>query len=163
MHRHDVTIAKHFIKATKEIINTMAFMTPEEGKPFVKTCIPQDGDISSVIGVTGMCKGTISVSFERKAARALLEGMLGDDIHDEQQDMEDCVGEISNMISGQARASLDADGLNLQGSTPTIITGDGHSIHHTASGPVIAIPFMLGSGAFTVEFCFDAPSAAKKA
>lgn len=156
MHRQDITIAKHFIKATKDIINTMAFLTAEEGKPFVKKHRPQEGDISAVIGVTGMRKGTISVSFERKAARELLQGMLGEDIHDEQQDMEDCVGEISNMISGQARAALDGDGLNLQGSTPTLVTGEGHSIHHTASGPVIAIPFKLGGGAFTVEFCFDA-------
>lgn len=161
MHRQDVTIAKHFIKATKDIISTMAFMTPEEGKPFAKKNAPQEGDISAVIGVTGMCKGTISVSFERAAAHELLVGMLGDDIQDEQQDMEDCVGEISNMISGQARASLDEDGLNLQGSTPTIVTGNRHSIHHTASGPVIAIPFKLGQSAFTVEFCFDAPAAEK--
>lgn len=158
MHKHDILIAKCFIKATKNTISTMTCMTPQEGKPFVKTNKPGDGDISAIIGVTGMRKGTISVSFECKAAKELLVGMLGDDIQDEQLDMEDCVGEISNMISGQARAALDEEGLNLQGSTPTIVTGAGHSIHHTASGPVIAIPFSLGEGSFTVEFCFDATS-----
>lgn len=158
MQNQDITIAKHFIKATRDILSTMACLAPEAGKPFVKKNRPQEGDISAVIGVTGMRKGTISVSFERKAAMELLQSMLGDDIQDEEQDMEDVVGEISNMISGQARASLDEDGLNLQGSTPTIVTGDRHNIHHTASGPVIAIPFKLLSGSFTVEFCFDTAS-----
>lgn len=161
MHRQDVAIAKCFISATKDILGTMAFVSPKEGKPFVKSNCPQEGDISAVIGITGMRKGTISVSFERGAALEILRNMLGDDIHDEQTDMEDVVGELSNMISGQARALLDADGLNMQGSTPTIVTGDGHNIHHTASGPVIAIPFTLGGGTFTVEFCFDATDVPK--
>lgn len=156
MHAQDVTIAKHFIKATKDILNTMAGLTVHEGKPFVKKDRPQDGDISAVIGVTGTRKGTISVSFRRDATMVLLRGMLGDDIHNVDDDMEDVVGEISSMISGQARAGLVADGLALQGSTPTIVTGDGHSIHHTASGPPIAIPFSLGDCSFTVEFCFGA-------
>lgn len=150
-----ITVAKHFIKATKDVLQTMAGMSPQEGKPFAKKGKPQDGDISAVIGVTGAHKGTISVSFERKAAMEILQGMLGDDIHDVEQDMQDVVGEVCNMISGQARASLDSEGLNLQGSTPTVITGAGHSIHHTAAGPVIAIPFSTGDAKFTVEFCFD--------
>lgn len=156
MHAQDVMIASHFVKATKDILNTMAGLSASEGKPFVKKDRPQDGDISAVIGVTGTRKGTISVSFSRDAAMLLLKGMLGDDIHNVEDDMEDVVGEISNMISGQARASLVADGLALQGSTPTIVTGEGHSIHHTASGPSIAIPFSFGESSFTVEFCFDA-------
>lgn len=159
MHRQDITIAKHFIGATKEVLSTMACITVKEGKPFVRKDSPQEGDISAVIGVTGMRKGTICVSFCRDAAKELVVSMLGDDIVDEQQDMEDAVGEISNMISGKARASLDEDGLNMQGSTPTIVTGNGHNIHHTASGPVIAIPFEFGTGSFTVEFCFDATEA----
>lgn len=158
MQRQDVAIAKCFISATKDILGTMAFVKPEEGKPFVKTERPQAGDISAIIGVTGMRNGTISVSFERAAALEIMRNMLGDDIHDEQQDTEDTVGELCNMISGQARAQLAADGLTMQGSTPTIVTGDGHSIHHTASGPVIAIPFKLGGSSFTVEFCFNSTS-----
>lgn len=162
MHRQDITIAKHFIKATKDILGTMAGIAPREGKPFVRKNGPQEGNISAIIGVTGMRKGSICVNFGREAAKELIVGMLGDDIVDEQQDMEDAVGEISNMISGQARASLDAEGLNMQGSTPTLITGSGHSIHYTASGPIIAIPFELGEGAFTVEFCFE-PAEPEKA
>lgn len=158
MHAQDVTIAKHFIKATKDILSTMAGLSAQEGKPFVKKDHPQDGDISAVIGVTGTRKGTISVSFRRDAAMLLLQGMLGDDIQNVDDDMEDVVGEISNMISGQTRASLVAVGLALQGSTPTIVTGEGHSIHHTASGQPIAIPFSLGACSFTVEFCFDVSS-----
>lgn len=158
MEAEDIIIAKHFIQATQGVVQTMAGLSAEVGKPFIKKDTPQEGDISAVIGVTGDRKGTISVSFTQKAAKALLLGMLGDDVQDERKDMEDVVGEIANMVSGKARASLTDDELLLHGSTPTIVTGDGHSIHHKASGHPIAIPFELEGSGFTVEFCFDSPA-----
>ncbi len=65
------------------------------------------------------------------------------------------MGEITNMISGQARAGLAQMGLAMQASTPTVIFGDNHTISHVSSGPVVAIPFSTDHGDFTVEFCFQ--------
>lgn len=158
METENIIIAKHFIAATQEVLQTMAGLSVETGTPFVKTKNPQEGDISAVIGVTGDRKGTISVSFSRSAAKVLLNGMLGDDVQDEEQDMKDVVGEIANIVSGKARATLTDDELLLHGSTPTIVTGDGHTINHKASGRTVAIPFGLDGSAFTVEFCFDSAS-----
>ena len=64
---------------------------------------------------------------------------------------------MTNMVSGQARAGLRALGLTLNGSTPTVIIGDGHTIRHISHSPVIAIPFTTPDGGFTVEFCFEEP------
>jgi chemotaxis protein CheX len=154
---HDIVIAKHFIKATREILRTMANLEPEVGAPFVKKDEAQEGDILAVIGVTGMRCGNIAVSFQRDAALALVTGMLGDAVEDLEKDMEDAVGEIANMVSGQARATLVKDGLTLQGSTPVIIIGKAHIAQYSSSSGVpIAIPFKLGGSSFTVEFCFDA-------
>lgn len=81
--------------------------------------------------------------------------MLGDAIEDIMQDVQDAVGEISNMISGQARVGLVEMGLKLQGSTPSVIMGDNHTITHMTAGPPMAIPFTCESGSFTLEFCFE--------
>lgn len=151
----ELTIAKHFIQATTNILSTMACITPVCGKPFIRSTASSPADISAVIGVTGKKTGSIAVCFERKTAMNVLEAMLGDEITDVEQDMKDIVGEIANMVSGQARASLDAAGLNLQGSTPSIIVGDNHSITHTAGGKVVAIPFSIGNDHFVIEFCFQ--------
>lgn len=154
--QEQILIAKHFIQAAKTILSTMACITPEVGKPFVKdkNCVP--ADISAVIGVTGCKTGTIAVSFSRASAMIVLEAMLGDDITDVEQDVQDIVGEIANMVSGQARASLDVIGLNLQGSTPSVITGNNHCISHKAGGEVIAIPFtLMNHESFVIEFCFQ--------
>lgn len=149
-----VAVAKPFIKATTDILNMMAGIEAKPGKPYVKNSHVAKGDVSAVVGVTGDKTGTIAVSFTRACAIALVKGMLGDDIQDIMQDTQDAVGEVTNMVSGQARAALVESGITLQGSTPTVIMGDGHLIRHMSASPVVAIPFSTPNGEFTVEFCF---------
>lgn len=149
-----VEIAKPFVKATVEILSTMANMEAKAGKPYVKKSHVAKGDVSAIVGVTGDKTGTIAVSFSRSCAIALVKGMLGDDIQDILQDTQDAVGEVTNMVSGQARAHLAEMGFSLQGSTPTVIVGDNHLIRHISAQPVVAIPFGTSHGEFTVEFCF---------
>lgn len=150
-----VEIAKPFIKATIDILETMAGLKATPGAPYVKKNYIAKGDVSAIVGVSGDRTGTIAVSFTKPCAIALLRGMLGDDIQDLLYDLQDAVGEIANMISGQARAGLVELGLTLQGSTPTVIVGDNHMLRHISASPVMAIPFSTAAGAFTVEFCFE--------
>jgi len=150
-----VEFAKPFVKATINVLSTMARLDPQPGKPYLKKDNTAHGDVSAVIGFTGHKNGSFSVSFSRKCAIALVKAMLGDDVVDIVTDTKDAVGEISNMISGQARANLSELGLNFQGSTPSVIMGAGHSITHVTRSQVVAIPFATAFGDFTVEFCFE--------
>ena len=151
----DIDIAKSFIKATTNILSTMATIEAKPGAPYVKKSAVAKGDVSAIVGVTGPKRGTIAVSFTEACAVALVKGMLGDDIQDLMQDTQDAVGEVANMISGQARANLAAKGLTLQGATPTVIIGKNHIVSHTTTSPVMAIPFVTPAGEFTVEFCLE--------
>ncbi len=150
-----VEVAKPFIKATISVLSTMAMIQPKPGKPYVKQGDAATGDVSAVIGFTGDKNGSISVSFSRKCAVAMVKNMLGDDIEDIIHDTKDAVGEVTNMISGQARAGLSEMGISIQGSTPTVIMGDNHTISHITKSPIMAIPFTTDNGEFTVEFCFE--------
>ena len=150
-----IEIAIPFITATNTVLKTMAGVTPMAKVPYVKRGLVAQGDISAVIGITGQYKGSISVSFSRPCAIALVKAMLGDDIQDVLQDTRDAVGEITNMISGQARAGLAEMGIKLQGSTPMVIVGDLHTITHSPGVPVVAIPFVTEHGDFTLEFCLE--------
>lgn len=107
------------------------------------------------MGITGAYRGTISLTFSRACAVHLVKAMLGDDISDIIQDTSDAVGEITNMVSGQARAGLAEMGITLQGSTPSIILGDGHVLSPVSKSPIIAIPFTTKAGDFTLEFCLE--------
>lgn len=150
-----VEIAKPFVQATINVLSTMAGLDPQPGKPYVKQDNTAKGDVSAVIGFTGDKNGSISVSFSKKCAIAVVKAMLGDDVEDILRDTKDAVGEVSNMISGQARAGLAEMGMHFQGSTPSVILGDNHSITHVTKSQVVAIPFSTSYGDFTVEFCFE--------
>ena len=149
----DVDIAKHFINATAGTLYTMAGVVANPGKFFVKHDKKPLGDITAVVGVAGQKTGTIAVSFTRKSAAALAQGMLGDAVEDLEQDMRDSVGEITNMISGQARMRIAEAGVSLQASTPTMVVGSDVEIEHMTTAPVIVIPFTTPDSTFAVEFC----------
>lgn len=151
----NIAVAKSFITATVNVLSTMASIKPVAGKPFVKNDAVGLGDVSALVGLTGDKRGSVAVTFPKATAIAVVRGLLGDDIQDIINDTKDTVGEICNMISGQARAHLAEAGISMQGSTPSIIFGDNHSISHMSSSAVVAIPFTSPAGDFIVEFCFE--------
>jgi len=68
----------------------------------------------------------------------------------------DAVGELTNMISGQARIKLSEQGQKFQAGTPKIIVGKGKKLEHIPNAPILAIPFTLSSGGdLVVEASFE--------
>ena len=149
----DVALAKPFVQATINVLSSMTGLSPVPGKPYVKKTDKAQGDVSAIVGITGCKSGAVALSFS--CAIALVKGMLGDAIEDIIADTRDAVGEITNMISGQARATLSEMGLPLQGSTPSIVFGANHSLSFPGQVTTVAIPFETDYGAFTLEFCFQ--------
>ncbi|XPV78015.1 MAG: chemotaxis protein CheX [Desulfovibrio sp.] len=129
----------------------MAMITPTAGTPYVKKDELATGDVSGIVGLTGDKTGTVSVSFDKNCAITIVKNMLGGELEDIIQDVKDAVGEITNMVSGQARRGLSEVGITLQAGTPTVIMGDNHRITHVGNGPVMAIPFRTDHGDFTIE------------
>ena len=149
----DIEIANHFINAVVVAFQTMASITAIPGKFYVKHDRNSLGLITAIIDVAGHRRGSIAASFSRGSAEALVRGMLGDDVEDLEQDMRDAVGEITNMISGRARAGIAEAGIVLHGSTPALLIGDNIKVEHKTNSPVIVIPFTTSFGPFAVEFC----------
>ncbi len=133
----------------------MAFMTVDAGKPYLKKGNLAVGDVSGVIGLTGVANGTIAVTFEEHCILAVVSNMLGEKMDTLNEDIADAVGELTNMISGQARKELEEVGKVFKAAIPSVITGKNHSIKHYVDGPKIAIPFKTKGGKFTIEVCFD--------
>jgi chemotaxis protein CheX len=144
-----------FLRATLNVLKTMAFTEAVAGKPYVKKEEVAHGDISGIIGITGDATGSMSISFTENCICHIVSNMFGENISNLNPEVEDAVGEITNMISGDARRELAEKGITLQGAIPTVVTGKNHAIKHQAKGPTIAIPFSTKAGNFVVEFCFS--------
>jgi len=151
----DVHFINPFIEATLNVLETMASTKAKAGKPYLKKDQVARGDVSGIIGLTGDTRGTISVSFTEKSILPIVSNMVGEKIKELNEEIKDAVGEITNMISGQARKRLDELGKPLRAAIPSVIMGKNHTITHVTTHPIIAIPFTTDNGEFTVEVCFE--------
>jgi chemotaxis protein CheX len=147
----DVKLINPFIEATVNVLETMAFTKSSSGKPYLKKDSVAKGDVSGIIGLTGDATGAISVSFTEQCILGLVSNMFGETMSEMDDEVKDAVGEITNMISGQARQKLEGMGKSLKAAIPTVITGKNHTITHITNNPIVALPFATDNGEFTIE------------
>ena len=102
-----------------------------------------------ILGLAGngsKMKGTLTISFT--------SNMLGGRRPHIDDGVCNAVGEIANIISGQARRELAEKGLDLKAPLPSVIEVKGHAIKHTKI-PSIIIPFELDEGKFILDLCLE--------
>lgn len=133
----------------------MYFITAKVGKAYLKKDEVAKGDVSGIIGLEGDIKGSVSVSFKEDCILPIVSNMLGERLNELNDEVKDAVGEISNMISGQARQKIELIGRNLKAAIPIVIMGKNHTISHITRDKIIAIPFMTDKGEFTIEVSFE--------
>jgi chemotaxis protein CheX len=152
-------IIKQFSEAVQFVMTTMAMVEVSSRTPYVKKDNTATGDISGVIGFSNAGNhtgGTMSLTFTQESALGIVQNMIGEKYSDLNQDVADAVGELTNMICGQARKNLSEKmNMDFEGAIPTVITGNGHSIRHMSSSAILAMPFYSEYGDLTVEVCFS--------
>lgn len=151
----DVKMINPFIEATQKVLATMASTKVRVQKAYLKKDKTATGDVTGIIGITGEAMGTISVSFSSACILTIVSKMFGEEMLELNDDIGDAVGELTNMISGQARQQLEAEGRLLKAAIPTVVMGKNHSISHITDGAVIAIPFETDDGSFSIEICLN--------
>jgi len=145
------------LKGTVNVLKTMASTNPKPGIPFTKGTKKTLGEVSGVIGFTGATLGAVVVSFSKACALKITSTMLMEDYTEINEEVKDAVGEITNMISGDARRNLEDIGMAFQAGIPTIIIGKGHEIKNKCNGPCycFVIPFTCDGLEFFVEASFE--------
>ncbi len=146
-----------FILATRKVLNTMAFVESKPKKPYLKSeeQFEAYGDISAVIELNGECRGSIGISFSEECILKIASQMLGEEYKDLNNDVSDMVGEIVNMISGDARRELVKLGFNFTAGIPVMLAGPNHQLKHFVEERIIIIPFQTEFGNFYIETSFD--------
>ncbi len=145
-----------FLESIMNVLTTMANTTATPDKPFLKNDKSARGDVTGIIGMTGeQAKGSLAITFTEPAILHITSQMLGEDILEVDDSVADCVGEITNMVTGGAKRILSERGYKFDMATPSTIIGKNHSIKHKTTGRIICIPFETTAGSFFVEVCFE--------
>jgi chemotaxis protein CheX len=150
----DVKIINPFLAAAINVLKTMASIEPRPGKPFLKKDADALGDVSAIIGITGAAQGSMALTFTSPCIKAIVSNLFGSPVEEMNEEVKDAVGELTNMICGDARRRLAEEGIALQAGIPTIVSGENHSLTHIMKGPFLAVPFETDHGTFVVEVAF---------
>ena len=147
----NVEFINPFIESTLRSLEMMAGITAEKIGLEVKDDHITAYEISSIIGITGETTGSIIISMPERLACKIASNMLMETITQLDRNVEDAIGEIGNILVGDARRSLMQDGHSLNISIPTVVIGKGHRISRPGDIPCIAIPFTTEFGDFEVN------------
>jgi chemotaxis protein CheX len=152
---YDVEFINPFLDAVVGVLGMMASVEAKPGKPFINQKRVLVGDITGSISISGYTKGVISLSLDKAVILKIVNNMLMENYTELNPDIADAVGELTNMIAGQARQNLAGMGMSFQASTPKVSLGKEHLIQHIASAPILAIPFTTPEGSLAVEVSFE--------
>jgi chemotaxis protein CheX len=142
----DVKFINPFILAAQSVFKTMLGIEVSLGKPVLKTDKKSSGDVTGIMGLVGDRSGTITISFLERGALFVFKTLVGDESSSITADVVDAIGEITNIISGQARKEFEKTGINLKAATPMVIVGKGVVINFITAIPIIELPFTFSIG-----------------
>lgn len=126
--------AKHvnpFVEAAMKVVTQIAGIEVRRGHLSYKAKVEPSFGVSIIIGIYGFLTGQIVYSLDGQLAERLVDKMLDGKSPQEKKIMFlDCLGEVANMITGNATALLNQRRdqiLNI--TTPAIASGTNLSVH----------------------------------
>jgi len=138
-----------FLKASVNLFKEYLGLQITSGKPYVLED-PQDlSEVSGIIGLAGETVGAVVLSFSRDTAIKMISKLAGTKYTALGKEVIDGVGELINIIAGNAKQGL-LD-FRIEISLPGVITGTTYRIHWPEGIPVVAIPFESDIGPFSVN------------
>jgi len=151
----DTEFINPFLKGALHVLKVQANVTAEQGKIYLKKDGDKlVGDISGVIGiVSDNFNGSVIISFPEKTFLKVMSGMLGEEYTEISKDILDGAGEITNMIFGQAKITLNEKGYGIKTAIPSVVAGKDHSLTSLSKGPIVVVPFTSSAGDFFIEIC----------
>jgi len=149
--KYDVRFINPLLNAVIDVLATMAMVRAKPGKPYLNTLRIAKGDVTGLIGVSGFADGIISLTLDQSCVLKIVSNMLGEEFNSIDDEIADAVGELTNMIAGQARTHLADVGMNFKAGTPSVVIGKNHVLNHIGNSPILSIPFSTPDGNLVVE------------
>jgi chemotaxis protein CheX len=128
MKTEDLTDA--FSRAITHILKTMANIEPRLVSIDIDKEKKIKGDVSGIIGLSSETQRiSVALSFSKEAALLVYSAMMGEDAADINTSVGDLIGELTNMLGGNARNFLSEKGIRLTSSLPKVVIGEDQHIH----------------------------------
>lgn len=144
----DPSYIKPFVLAVKRVFETMITLPFSLGKPTLKKGSEVPHEISSIIGLSGNVSGSVVISLSQAVAFQLASALLGEEITELNEDCTDAIGEIANIIAGNAKTDFPSRDNAI--SVPSVVVGR-HKVTYPSGIPIISIPCATDKGEMIIE------------
>lgn len=149
----DVKYINPFISAVKKLFNTMIEVPFQLGPPTLKKGNVPQYEISGIIGLSGTVTGCVVINLSKEIAFQLVSALVDDTVDELDDDCTDAIGEIANMIAGNAKTSFPSEGTSI--SVPSVVVGQ-HKVSYPSGLPIICIPCTTDKGGMMIEVALKA-------
>ncbi|MEM8757802.1 MAG: chemotaxis protein CheX [Planctomycetota bacterium] len=151
-----------FMTSIQNVFSTMLQMPVTINEPRIKEQPKATYDVSGVIGMSGDVTGTVVLSFPLDTAQRLVTLFVGETIEVDNPDFADAIGELVNMVSGNAKGLFSDKRVSI--TCPSVIIGENHNVSTSKDTPCIVIPCETDCGELAIEVAIrDAAENAKAA
>lgn len=144
----DVRYINPFLSAIKNVFETMLGLPFNLGKPQLKQDSQPTYDVSAFIGLSGTATGCVVLCLSKPMTLNLASALCQDTFTEINPDVTDALGEIANMIAGNAKK--DFPGGNNSISIPSVVLGK-HKIKYPSGVPIISLPCETDSGRMILD------------
>lgn len=138
-----------FIDSTQNVFSMMLGCSVDLIDAAQYDATHSDFDLSGIIGFTGSLRGTIAISFDQNVGFSIAETLLGVRPSKIDNDVRDIVGELANMIGGNAKERLNSPDIFL--GLPTVVSGHGHEISLDPDAEVHQLYFSTPWGVLAIK------------
>lgn len=142
-----------FLKAVTNTFTTMLSADATRGELALGDPNVRMYPISGLIGLSGRAHGMVVINLSTEVALRAASTMLMMECESVDDDVIDAVGELANMIAGQAKTELQEYELSV--GLPNVVTGEGHSVRFPSTAPPLAVPFKTDFGPLRLEVGFE--------
>jgi chemotaxis protein CheX len=144
-----------FIVGAQHVFKTMLDIDLIPSDPIEKGSRRTSAEVTGVMGFTGDRRGTMTVGMSADGALTIYARLLNEKLSSVSPEIIDAVGELTNIISGQARKELEREQLHLIAHVPMVFVGKDIHISFISTGTLTTIPFTFALNGKTEELNLD--------
>lgn len=136
------------VMAVQNVFDTMIQIPVIHSKPFFKKDKRPTTDVIGMVTLSGAVSGFICLGLSIKLAFLLASKLLDYQIAEANPDYVDAIGEITNMIAGNAKSEFPDEGVSI--SVPKVVF-DSIKEPYSMAYPVISLPFKADGEGFLID------------
>ena len=147
----DVNYINPFINASMNVFSTFAGLESRPGRPAVRTRPLADKGVNGFISLNGHgISGYFIINFSSGFLKEILS-VIFDHPKASMEEICDLAGELTNMITGSAKAELSKNGFFFDVAVPGISHTTPEIPGTLKNNPIIVVPFDTTAGKFHIE------------